>query len=121
MDTKKFYGPVHVDNIVENGDYSTIKTVDGKEHIVATSEVPMLVVDLPVDYTELRKQRCASLVSTILMAMKKFNIRQDEVEFTLGWVAKSVNENMEVGSNKLWGVENFGEQTFLDVDKVLKA
>lgn len=87
---------------------------------VLTAELENLLTPEIRDLTELRRVRTLPVVQSILLLMKRYNIRQDEVEYSLTMVAESLNQNMTLASNKLWGIEQFGEMTFQDIDKILK-
>ena len=115
-----FYGPDEVHDVVNNGEYSIVLTINHKRIVIATSEVKNLVLDHATDLTALRRARVNPVAAGAMMLMKMYNLRQDEVEFTLGLVAESLNQNINQASNKLWGVDHFGEQTFNMIDDVLK-
>lgn len=119
---KNYYGPkeIKAQGIANEGpDYTALLLEDDSSVVVATSELETLMTAAPVDLTELRRMRCLPVIQSTLLLMKKFNIKQDEVEYCLSMVAESVNQNLNQASNKLWGVNNFGEQSFLQIDKVL--
>ena len=116
----KFYGIEKVTDVLNNGEVSTVITETSKRYVIATSEVPVLVTDTEKNLSELRQLRCNPVAAGCLMLMKNFNLRQDEVDYVLRLVAESLNKNMEQASNKLWNVDNFGEQTFIMIDDVLK-
>lgn len=120
---KNYYGPNEVKSQApspEGEEYTLLELDNDKVVSVLTSELENLLTPKVSDATELRRVRCLPVIQSILLIMKKFNIRQDEVEYILALVAESVNQNTTQASNKLWNIDYFGEQTFLDIDNVLK-
>lgn len=114
-----YYGPNAVLSKVGDENYVTLELDNQKKVVVPTSQIDTLITDKPTDLTELRRLRTLPVIQSTLILMKKFNIRQDEVEYILGMVAESINQNMTAASNKLWNVDDYGQQTFLEIDDVL--
>lgn len=114
-----YYGPNAVLSKVGDENYVILELDNQKKVVVPTSQIDVLITDKPTDLTELRRLRTLPVIQSTLILMKKFNLRQDEVEYVLGMVAESVNQSMTAASDKLWGIDNYGEQTFLQIDDVL--
>lgn len=120
---KNYYGSKEVKSqglSPEGDEYTLLELDNGKVASVLTSELENLLTATPSDETTLRRVRCLPVVQSVLLLMKKYNIRQDEVEYILGMVAESLNQSVTGATNKLWNIEYFGEQTFIDIDNVLK-
>lgn len=120
---KNFYGSKEVKSqstSPEGDDYTLLELENDKVVSVLTTELENLLTPDRSDDTTLRRVRTLPVIQAALLLMKRYNIRQDEVEFILGMVAESLNQHVTDATNKLWNVEHFGEQTFIDIDNVLK-
>lgn len=115
-----YYGKDEVKLQTADGDYTILELSDGKIARVLTRELPNLLTAELSNSTELRRVRCLPIIQVLMETMKMYNIRQDEVEYILTMTTELVNQHVSNASNKLWNIEYFGEQTFQDIDEVLK-
>lgn len=71
------------------------------------------------DLTEFREKRVLPVVKGILELMRDFNLKIEEVDYTLQKAVTSINMNLNKAETAFWGVDRLGQQTIVQVDDVL--
>lgn len=71
------------------------------------------------DLTEFREKRIFPVVKGILELMRDYNLKIEEVDYTLQKAVTSINMNLNKAETNFWGVERLGQQTIVQVDDVL--
>lgn len=82
-------------------------------------QAPGVVTPNPLDLTQFREVQVVALVSDMLKLLLDYSPREKDITYVVQKFEASIVENITKAQNKLWGIENVGEQTFGAVDKVL--
>ena len=71
------------------------------------------------DLTEFRNKRVFPVVKEILKTLLNFNLKMDEIDYTMALAVTSLNENLKKAECSFWGIDRLGKETLVQIDDVL--
>lgn len=108
--TKVFFKPIEKDG----------ETIEIEPKVFSNLILDELKTAEPMDFNFIRKVRCTPAKKEILEVLLKYNVQlEDEIGVILNGVAKSLDNNHKLASDKVWGICQ-EERTMLDVHRVIK-
>lgn len=96
-----------------------VEFADGKVVNMPTKRFEALVSETPIDASASRDKLCRIIASTVYGLFHEFDLKTGEVEPTLAYIIKLVNDGSTKAGNILWGIENEDERSMLAINDVL--